>query len=96
MRRSDLRMREVIQDLFLYAIFLWVIYSLSFDNRDPHAFEQSQQLNKLFKVTNEFKQVSDSFLLWYRRTIDMRAYIVVGNGHGDTSSNTGRDWLHFP
>ena len=21
---------------------------------------------------------------------------VVGNGHGDTSSNPGRDWLHFP
>ena len=21
--------------------------------------------------------------------------IVVGNGHGDTSSNPGRDWLHF-
>ena len=21
--------------------------------------------------------------------------IVVGNGHGDTSSNSGRDWLHF-
>ena len=21
--------------------------------------------------------------------------IVVGNEHGDTSSNTGRDWLHF-
>ena len=21
--------------------------------------------------------------------------IVVGNGHGDTSSNRGRDWLHF-
>ena len=21
--------------------------------------------------------------------------IVVGNGHGDVSSNTGRDWLHF-
>ena len=20
---------------------------------------------------------------------------VVGNGHGDTSSNPGRDWLHF-
>ena len=20
--------------------------------------------------------------------------IVVGNGHGDTSSNPGRDWLH--
>ena len=21
--------------------------------------------------------------------------IVVGNGHGDTSSNPGRDWLHL-
>ena len=21
--------------------------------------------------------------------------IVVGNGHGDTSSNPGRDWLYF-
>ena len=21
--------------------------------------------------------------------------IVVGNGHGDTSSNPGRDWLHY-
>ena len=21
--------------------------------------------------------------------------IVVGNEHGDTSSNPGRDWLHF-
>ena len=22
-------------------------------------------------------------------------FIVVGNGHGDTSSNPGRVWLHF-
>ena len=21
--------------------------------------------------------------------------IIVGNGHGDMSSNPGRDWLHF-
>ena len=21
--------------------------------------------------------------------------IIIGNGHGDTSSNPGRDWLHF-
>ena len=21
--------------------------------------------------------------------------VVVGNGHSDTSSNPGRDWLHF-
>ena len=29
----------------------------------------------------------------YRRGVMV---IVVGNGHGDTSSNPGRDWLHFP
>ena len=30
-------------------------------------------------------------------SIDVRGVvvIVVGNGHGDTSSNPGRDWLHF-
>ena len=22
-------------------------------------------------------------------------FIVAGNGHGDTSSNPGRGWLHF-
>ena len=21
--------------------------------------------------------------------------IIIGNGHGDTSLNPGRDWLHF-
>ena len=33
----------------------------------------------------------------YRENIGARGVmvIVVGNGHGDTSSNPGRDWLHF-
>ena len=34
---------------------------------------------------------------WYTYIGDARGVmvIVVGNGHGDTSSNPGRDWLHF-
>ena len=36
---------------------------------------------------------------WYSWNIPLEAcgviVIVVGNGHGDTSSNPGRDWLHF-
>ena len=30
--------------------------------------------------------------LWGARGVMV---IVVGNGHGDTSSNPGRDWLYF-
>ena len=32
-----------------------------------------------------------------KRTERARGLVVigVGNGHGDTSSNTGRGWLHF-
>ena len=32
--------------------------------------------------------------LWIRGAHGVMV-IVVGNGHGDTSSNPGRDWLHF-
>ena len=36
---------------------------------------------------------------WYRMMLGGGApgviVIVVGNGHGDTSLNPGRDWLHF-
>ena len=39
------------------------------------------------------------FPLWYCVTLVGGArgimVIVVGNGHGDMSSNPGRGWLHF-
>ena len=31
-------------------------------------------------------------IIWGARGVMV---IIVGNGHGDTSSNPGRDWLHF-
>ena len=38
-------------------------------------------------------------VLYFRHQLSWGAcgvvIIVVGNGHGDTSSNPGRDWLHF-
>ena len=30
-----------------------------------------------------------------RRGARVVMVIVTGNGHGDTSSSPGRDWLHF-
>ena len=41
---------------------------------------------------NEFKKDWD--IVMPRGACDVMV-IVVGNGHGDTSSNPGRDWLHF-
>ena len=37
----------------------------------------------------------DFFLVWNKTVTFGMEVIVVGNGHGDTSSNPGRDWLHF-
>ena len=34
-------------------------------------------------------------VIWYQVGVRGVMVIVVGNGHGDTSSNPGRDWLHF-
>ena len=37
----------------------------------------------------------DSDLQWLDKGARGVMVIVIGNGHGDTSSNPGRDWLHF-
>ena len=36
-----------------------------------------------------------TYNLFYRAGARGVMVIVVGNGYGDTSSNPGRDWLHF-
>ena len=44
------------------------------------------------------KQITDVKLWLLSRNIGGahgEMVIVVGNGHGDTSSNPGGDWLHF-
>ena len=47
----------------------------------------------IFNVFVLILVLSDSaFASWCVRGVMV---IVVGNGHGDTSSNPGRDWLHF-
>ena len=34
-------------------------------------------------------------ILCYLPVVEIVVVIVVGNGHGETSSDPGRDWLHF-
>ena len=45
-----------------------------------------------FRVTSMFP--IDQFINYFYDACGVMV-IVVGNGHGDTSSNSGRDWLHF-
>ena len=55
----------------------------------------SNTWNYLTLLINVYK----SYLI-YMNKLDLGSacgvmVIVIGNGHGDTSSNPGRDWLHF-
>ena len=36
-----------------------------------------------------------SVFVWHKRGARGVMVIVVGNGHGDTSSSPGRHWFHF-
>ena len=49
------------------------------------------------KNINVYILYTTIFNYYVEYNIDTRGVmvIVVGNGHGDTSSNPGRDWLHF-
>ena len=41
------------------------------------------------------EQIKRSVNSWFNSDARGVMVIVIGNGHGDTSSNPGRDWLHF-
>ena len=45
-----------------------------------------------FKLTNTRAGHRILYIFFFARGVMV---IVVGNGHGDTSSNPGREWLHF-
>ena len=44
------------------------------------------------RVNTCFNSTSNQPMCWGARGV---VVIAVGNEHGDTSSNPGRDWLHF-
>ena len=47
----------------------------------------------LIKVVKKFFQMKFSYKVFYREYL---VVIVIGNGHGDQTSNPGRSCLHFP
>ena len=73
---------------------------------DPRGFNKGQ--NSKFCVGSRVRQTPEEGQRTYQlkhcgnnnKDDDNRGardvmVIIVGNGHGDVSSNPGRDWLHF-
>ena len=55
-------------------------------------------IKKIAKNKDTVIKISESIKSRYfdNKLGGARGVMVVGNGHGDTSSNPERDWLHFP
>ena len=63
------------------------------------AWEKEWKKRERVRETHMHRHIGDCGIMvivegyfWGARGV---VVIVVGNGHGDTSSNPGRDWLHF-
>ena len=61
-RLKEIRMWEIVRELIAYASFLWILYLVSYSNRDPNAFFLMQHLREdlldLNSQTNSFTQVN--------------------------------------
>lgn len=60
-RLKQIRMWEIIRELLAYASFLWILYVVSYSNRDPNAFYLMKHLRNdllnLNNATNDFTKV---------------------------------------
>ena len=73
--------------------------------RNVNAFNTIMNLSYkeelLLCLSSFFVQCYKFELIYYDATVYLLGgahgvmVIIIGNGHGDTSSNPGRDWLHF-
>lgn len=53
-RVKQIRMWEIIRELIAYASFLWILYVVSYSNRDPNAFYLMKHLKSdLLNLHNE-------------------------------------------
>jgi len=58
-------MWEIIRELIAYASFLWILYVVSYSNRDPNAYFLMQHLREEFlnlgNQTRDFTEVRNDF-----------------------------------
>jgi polycystin 1L2 len=61
-RLKEIKMWEIIRELIAYSSFLWILYVVSYSNRDPNAYYLMKHLKEDFlnlnNATEDFTQVS--------------------------------------
>ena len=61
-RLKEIKMWEILRELLAYASFLWILYVVSYSNRDPNSFYLMNHLKtdllNLNSETNDFTQVN--------------------------------------
>jgi hypothetical protein len=65
-RLKEIKMWEILREFLAYASFLWVLYVVSYSNRDPNSYYLMQHLREdllnLNNATNDFTQVRKTFV----------------------------------
>jgi len=60
-RLNEIKMWEIFRELLAYLSFLWILYVVSYSNRDPNAYYLVNHLNEYFvnlnNATTDFTQV---------------------------------------
>ena len=82
---------------YINLIFFRLLAFLSFAQiNDFHSFSPSSTASETERRKKKYKDI-DFSILWFAFYILCNGVmvIVLGNEYGDTSSNSGRGWLHF-
>jgi hypothetical protein len=63
-RLKEIKMWEILRELLAYSTFLWILYVVSYSNRDPNSFYLMNHLKTDFlnlnNATTDFTQVNKS------------------------------------
>ena len=59
-RMKELKMSEILREIFSYLLFLWLLTVLSYGNRDPNAYYMQMNLKNEFINNPKFKEVSSN------------------------------------
>ena len=77
LRMRDLQMWSIIQEVLTHLCFLWILYTLSYSNRNENAFRQVNHLRQFFlnleHDNHDYTKVKLFFFLL--KIVQMKDYI---------------------
>jgi len=47
-RIRELKMYDIMREIFFYVVYIWVIFVISYEFRDPNAFQFRENLRRAF------------------------------------------------